>query len=193
METKTHAPGRLAVSAARSPLRGVSSIFYDNHVFGAEDAPPLSELQEREPQHDTLEELYARCNARKKDENLAKEWIDKLLTGTRLTGTSQASRPRPPSLATKFETLQPSSALPLYAGKFTPFHSTELIKPDVTIVTKERRFPILTVEVYSETWAQTIKKHSLVSSTTSVSCVHTTHRFCRVLDLHFQKKQHQLV
>ena len=33
-----------------------------------------------------------------------------------------------------------------------------------------------------------LKKHSLVSSTTSVSCVHTTHRFCRVLDLHFQKK-----
>jgi hypothetical protein len=113
METKTHAPGRLEVRASRSPLHGVSSIFYDNHVFGAEDVPRLSELQEREPRHYTLKELHARCNARKTDENIAKEWIDKLLTGTSLTCTSQASRPSPPSLATKFETLKPSSALPV--------------------------------------------------------------------------------
>ena len=40
----------------------------------------------------------------------------------------------------------------------TPFHSSGVIKPDVTIVTIDTGFPVLTVEVYSETWAGTVKK-----------------------------------
>ena len=158
MET-THAPQRIRVSASRSPLFGANSIFSDDHVTmmcGDED---MRELQVHEPQHYTLEELHATCDATETNEEIAKQWIDNLLTGTSLTG--QAIRSRQASranLKTKFKTLKPSCALPLYS-KLTPFHSTEHIKPDVTIVTNDTRsFPVLTVEVYGETWAETIKK-----------------------------------
>ena len=53
--------------------------------------------------------------------------------------------------------MSPSCDLPLYS-LLTPFHSTELIKPDVTIVTTDTGFPVLTVEVYSRYWSETVKK-----------------------------------
>ena len=158
MET-THAPQRIRVSASRSPLYGANSIFSDEHVTKMCGDVNVRELRVREPQHYTLEELHATCDATETNEESAKQWIDNLLTGTSLTG--QAIRSRQASranLKTKFKTLKPSCALPLYS-KLTPFHSTEHIKPDVTIVTNDARsFPVLTVEVYSETWAETIKK-----------------------------------
>ena len=155
MET-THAPQRISVSASRSPLFGAKSIFSDVHVTTCGDED-VRELQVREPQHYTLEELHATCDATETNEESAKQWIDNLLTGTSLTG--QAIRSRQASranLKTIFKTLKPSCALPLYS-LLTPFHSTKHIKPDVTIVTNDTRsFPVLTVEVYSETWAETI-------------------------------------
>jgi hypothetical protein len=63
-----HAPQRIRVSASRSPLFGANSIFSDDHVTimcGDED---VLELQVREPQHYTLEELHATCDATETNE-----------------------------------------------------------------------------------------------------------------------------
>ena len=58
MET-THAPQRISVSASRSPLFGANSIFSDEHVTKMCGDDDVRELQVREPQHYTLEELHA--------------------------------------------------------------------------------------------------------------------------------------
>lgn len=43
-------------------------------------------------------------------------------------------------------------------SNFRAFHTTKRIKPDVTVLDVKTRLPVLTVEVYSTTYKQTVKK-----------------------------------
>ena len=61
------------------------------------------------------------------DEWAAREWIDKLLDECNDEQTK---------LSRNFMTVIPSSELPFYS-RLSPFYSTSLIKPDVTVVTKD--------------------------------------------------------
>ena len=54
-----------------------------------------------------------------------------------------------------FSTLR-SNGLP-HLSALAPSHSTRLIKPDVCVITSGTT-PVFTVEVYSETYEQTVKK-----------------------------------
>ena len=96
----------------------------------------------------TLENMYGRTQTPEEGEGndkIGKDWIDNVLMDCMLNR--------------KFKTLNASAALPMYS-RLLPYYSTDMIKPDVTVVTKDQAEDILvfTVEVYSENWPHTLKK-----------------------------------
>ena len=137
MSTRTHAPVAVyGLSASRSPLLSPLAISASAFVRneGTEYELPINMY--------TLKDLYGRPSPREKEnDKIGKEWINKLLMESSLND---------------FETLNASAQLPLYSN-LMPFYSTDVIKPNVTVVTIRDTvmIPVVTVEVFSDTWNRT--------------------------------------
>ena len=130
----------LAANASSSPVFGENSIFCHEMVSNGSRNVGIRNVKDNFPESYTLKDLTESLpESLEHVERAARDWIDSI--------------PRQRHL----EVLLPSSVLPKLS-EFQPFHSTSVIKPDVTVVTCGTSLPILTVEVLSETYELTVKK-----------------------------------
>ena len=135
----SHAASRIETGASRSPLLGDDSIFVDRMVTKSGEVSIVDIRKYFRDTTYTLNDL-TQYDPQGSNEADAQRWIVSML--------GQDS---------SFSTLR-SNGLP-HLSALAPFHSTRLIKPDVCVVTSGT-IPVFTVdvEVYSETYEQTVKK-----------------------------------
>ena len=135
-------PGYRLTSPSTSPLYGPSSVFA--HEMVRHNGPTLSEVETILPaiSHYKLDELISGTDSIDGDgEEKASNWISKLLTN------AQKKRLH----------AEPKIALPKLEN-FQGFIPATHIWPDVVLLTNTTCFPIMTVEVISQTYKQTLKK-----------------------------------
>ena len=136
-------PGYRLTSPSTSPLYGPFSVF-THRMVKRHNGPTLFEVETILPatSHYKLDELISGTDGIDGDgEEKASNWISKLLTD------AQKKRLH----------AEPKLAL-LKLENYQGFTSGTHIRPDVVLLTKMTCFPIMTVEVVSQTYKQTLKK-----------------------------------
>lgn len=131
----------LTSSASLSPLFGAGSIFVRKMVKDVNLEVGVINLETHFPEIQyTLNDLTSPEDPTCGGEHIARDWIERIMRRQK-----------------DLTVLPSSSALP-HLSELQAFHTSQVIKPDVTVVTTTDDLPVLTVEVYSQSYNQTVKK-----------------------------------
>lgn len=132
-----HAARYVETSASRSPLLGGESIFCD-HMVTLSGEVDIKNIRKHFPDTTYTLNALTQFTPQGSNEGDAKRWIESMFDSR-----------------SGFSALENKGLL--HSSELAPFHSTSLIKPDVSVVTSGRK-PLFTVEVYSDTYERTVKK-----------------------------------
>ena len=133
-----HAPSPFMASASLSPTLGPNSIFAHEMVRHT-GIVNVTNAKCHFMENYTLSELTESDD--EPNEVCAQNWIQRMLTKKQKKRFSVRTMDCIPNLT-----------------NVGAFHTTKIIKPDVTVLDAKTRFPVLTVEVYSITFEHTVKK-----------------------------------
>lgn len=161
-----HAPSPFMASASLSPTLGPNSIFAHEMVRHT-GIVNVTNARRHFMENYTLSEL---TESDEPNEVCAQNWIQRMLTKKQKKRFSVRAMDCIPNLT-----------------NVGAFHTTKIIKPDVTVLDAKTRFPVLTVEVYSITYEHTVKKALITPSNNIGFYADMTAQLNPVLDLFFQE------